>query len=165
MNKLTANIITKVVELDNCNKDLLIKALYTEKFWETINPAKKIEAKFIAPNVLYSKITDEIVNIQVEMEGELVLQDEGEQEEGKGRLIELNVRNNKDVRELEGRLRIRALTSNKVKLGVFIKSFKLGSDFLSLIGNVAELTLRNKITKMLRKLESWLRNNSLNDLL
>ena len=165
VNKLTANIITKVVELDNCNKDLLIKALYTEKFWETINPAKKIEAKFIAPNVLYSKITDEIVNIQVEMEGELVLQDEGEQEEGKGRLIELNVRNNKDVRELEGRLRIRALTSNKVKLGVFIKSFKLGSDFLSLIGNVAELTLRNKITKMLRKLESWLRNNSLNDLL
>ena len=165
VNKLTANIITKVVELDNCNKDLLIKAFYTEKFWEIINPAKKIEAKFIAPNVLYTKITDEIVKIQVEMEGELVLQDEGEQEEGKGRLIELNVRNNKDVRELEGRLRIRALSSNKVKLGVFIKSFKLGSDFLSLIGNVAELTLRNKITKMLRKLEIWLRNNSLNDLL
>ncbi len=162
---MTANIITKVVELDNCNKDLLIKALYTEKFWETVNPAKKIEAKFISPNVLYTKVTDEIVNISIEMEGELVLQDEGEQAGGKGRLIELNVRNNKDVRELEGRLRIKALTPNKTKFGIYIKSFKLGSDFLSLIGNVAELTLRNKITKMLRKLEHWLRNNSLNDLL
>lgn len=162
---MTANIISKVVELDNCNKDLLIKALYTEKFWETVNPAKKIEAKFIAPNVLYSKITDEIVKVPVEMEGELVLQDEGEQKEGKGRLIELNVRNNKDVRELEGRLRIKALAPNKTKLGVYIESFKLGSDFLSLIGNVAELTLRNKITEMLRKLERWLKKNSLEDLL
>ena len=162
---MTANIITKVVELDNCNKDLLIKALYTEKFWETVNPAKKIEAKFISPNVLYTKVTDEIVNISIEMEGELVLQDEGEQAGGKGRLIELNVRNNKDVRELEGRIRIKALSPNKTKFGIYIKSFKLGSDFLSLIGNVAELTLRNKITKMLRKLEHWLRNNSLNDLL
>jgi len=142
-----------------------MKALYTEKFWEIVNPAKKIEAKFIAPNVLFSKITDEIINISIEMEGELVLQDEGEQKEGKGRLIELNVRNNKDVRELEGRIRIKALSPNKTKFGIYIKSFKLGSDFLSLIGNVAELTLRNKITKMLRKLEHWLRNNSLNDLL
>ncbi|MBY8990168.1 MAG: hypothetical protein KGD58_05400 [Candidatus Lokiarchaeota archaeon] len=162
---MTANIITKVVELDNCNKDLLIKALYTEKFWEITNPAKKIDAKFIAPNVLYSKITDEIVKIPVEMEGELVLQDEGEQEEGKGRLIELNVRNNEDVRELEGRIRIKALTPTKTKFGIYIKSFKLGSDFSSLIGGVAELTLRNKITEMLRKLERWLRTNSLNDLL
>jgi len=163
---LTANIISKVIELDNCNKELLIKALYTVKFWETVNPAKKIDAKFIAPNVLYSKITDEIVKIPVEMEGELVLQDEGEQEEGKGRLIELNVRNNKDVRELEGRLRIKALSDNKSKLGVFIKSFKLGSDFLNLIGkSAAEFTLRNKITEMLRNLERWVRNNSLKDLL
>jgi hypothetical protein len=162
---LAANIISKVVELENCNKDLLIKALYTEKFWETVNPAKKMEAKFTAPNVLYTKVTDEIVKISVEMEGELVLQDEGEQEEGKGRLIELNVRNNKDVKELEGRLRIKALTPDKTKLGVFIKSFKLGSDFLSLIGNVAELTLRNKITEMLRNLERWLKKNSLNDFL
>jgi len=163
---LTANIISKVIELDNCNKDLLIKALYTVKFWETVNPAKKIEAKFIAPNVLYSKITDEIVKIPVEMEGELVLQDEGEQEEGKGRLIEMNVRNNKDVKELEGRIRIKALSDSKSKLGVFIKSFKLGSDFLNLIGkNVAELTLRTKITDMLRNLERWLKSKSLNDLL
>jgi len=163
---LTANIISKVIELDNCNKELLIKALYTVKFWETVNPAKKIDAKFIAPNVLYSKITDEIVSIPIEMEGELVLQDEGEQEEGKGRLIELNVRNNKDVKELEGRMRIKALSDNKSKLGVFIKSFKLGSDFLNLIGkNVAELTLRTKITDMLRNLERWLKSKSLNDLL
>lgn len=163
---MTANIISRVIELDNCNKELLIKALYTVKFWETVNPAKKIDAKFIAPNVLYSKITDEIVKIPVEMEGELVLQDEGEQEEGKGRLIELNVRNNKDVRELEGRLRIKALSDNKSKLGVFIKSFKLGSDFLNLIGkSAAEFTLRNKITEMLRNLERWVRNNSLKDLL
>jgi hypothetical protein len=163
---LTANIISKVIELDNCNKDLLIKTLYTVKFWETVNPTKKIEAKFIAPNVLYSKITDEIVNINIEMEGELVLQDEGEQEGGKGRLIELNIRNNKDVRELEGRLRIKALTPNKSKLGVFIKSFKLGSDFLNLIGkSVAELTLRNKITEMLRNLERWVKKESLDDLL
>ncbi len=163
---MTANIISKVIELDNCNKELLIKALYTVKFWEIVNPAKKIDAKFIAPNVLYSKITDEIVKIPVEMEGELVLQDEGEQEEGKGRLIELNVRNNKDVRELEGRLRIKALSDNKSKLGVFIKSFKLGSDFLNLIGkSAAEFTLRNKITEMLRNLERWVRNNSLKDLL
>lgn len=163
---MTPNIISIVIELDNCNKDLLIKALYTEKFWETVNPAKKIDAKFISPNVLYSKITDEIVNIPVEMEGELVLQDKGEQEEGKGRLIELNVRNNKDVRELEGRMRIKALSDNKSKLGVFIKSFKLGSDFINLIGKyVAELTLRNKIREMLRNLERWVRNNSLKDLL
>ena len=162
---MTANIISRVIELDNCNKELLIKALYTVKFWEIVNPAKKIDAKFIAPNVLYSKITDEIVKIPVEMEGELVLQDEGEQEEGKGRLIELNVRNNKDVRELEGRLRIKALSDSKSKLGVFIKSFKLGSDFLNLIGkNVAELTLRTKITDMLRNLERWLKSNSLDDL-
>ena len=163
---MTANIISKVIELDNCNKDLLIKALYTVKFWETVNPAKKIEAKFIAPNVLYSKITDEIVSIPIEMEGELVLQDAGEQKEGKGRLIELNVRNNKDVKELEGRLRIKALSGNKSKLGVFIKSFKLGSDFLNLIGkSAAELTLRTKITEMLRNLERWLKSKSLNDLL
>lgn len=153
------------MELDNCNKDSLIKSLYTAQFWEMVNPAKKMEAKFISPNVLYTKVTDEIVNIPVEMEGELVLQDMGDQE-GKGRLIELNVRNNKDVRELEGRMRIKAISPNKSKIGVFINSFKLGSDFLNLIGkSVAELTLRNKISEMLRNLERWVKNNSLNELL
>ncbi|MFW9824207.1 MAG: hypothetical protein ACFFE4_14780 [Candidatus Thorarchaeota archaeon] len=159
------SIISKVVELENCNKDVLIKALYTAKFWETVNPTKKMEAKFIAPNVLFTRVTDTIANIPIEMEGELVLQDKGE-EEGKGRLIELNVRNNKDVKELEGRLRIKELASNKSKLGVFISHFNLSSDFLNLIGkSLSELTLRNKITEMLRKLERWVKNNSLNDLL
>jgi hypothetical protein len=161
---MTASRISKVVELDNCKKDLLIKALYTAKFWETVNPAKKMEAKFISPNVLYTKVTDEIVNIPVEMEGELVLQDKGEQE-GKGRLIEINVRNNKDVKELEGRIRIKEISPNKSKMGIFISDFKLNSDFLNLIGKSAsELTLRNKITEMVRKLERWVKKNSLNDL-
>ena len=159
------NIISKVVELENCNKDSLIKAIYKPEFWLTINPAKKMHAEFSAPNVLFTKIEDEIINIKVEMEGELVLQDKGEQEEGKGRLIELNVRNNKDVRELEGRMRIKALSNNKSKIGVFINSFSLSSDFLGLIGrSAAELTLRTKITEMLRKLDRWLKNNSLDNL-
>ncbi len=163
---MTTSIISKVVELDNCNKDLLVKALYTAKFWETVNPAKKMEAKFISPNVLYSKVIDEIVKIPIEMEGELVLQDQGEQEDGKGRLIEINIRNNKDVKELEGRLRIKELSTNRTKFGIFISSFKLDSDFINLIGkNVSELTLRSKITEMVRNLERWVKNNSLNDLL
>ena len=91
---MSTNIISKVVEIENCNKDLLIKAIYTPEFWITVNPAKKMDAKFTAPNVLYTKITDEIVNIKVQMEGELVLQDKGEQEENKGHLI-LNPISNK----------------------------------------------------------------------
>ena len=162
---MTTSIISKVVELDNCNKDLLVKALYTAKFWETVNPAKKMEAKFISPNVLYTKVLDDIVSIPIEMEGELVLQDLGEQQEGKGRLIEINIRNNKDVKELEGRLRIKEISTNRTKFGIFINSFKLSSDFINLIGrNVSELTLRSKITEMVRNLERWVKNNSLNDL-
>ncbi|MFX0001433.1 MAG: hypothetical protein ACFE9Q_15630 [Candidatus Hodarchaeota archaeon] len=163
---MSANLISKVVEFENCNKDIFLKALYTPEFWLTVNPAKKMHAEFIAPNVLYTKITDEIINIKIEMEGELVLQDKGDQEEGKGRLIELNVRNNKDVRELEGRIRVKALSSNRSKIGVFINSFTLSSDFLGLIGRAAaELALRTKITEMLRNLERWLKTNSLDDLL
>ena len=99
---MTSSIISKIVELD-CNKDLLVKTFFSAKFWETVNPAKKMEAKFISPNVLYTKVIDEIVNIPIEMEGELVLQDMGEKAEGKGRMIEINVRNNKDIKDLEGR--------------------------------------------------------------
>ena len=66
---MTTSIISKVVELDNCNKDLLIKALYTAEFWEIVNPSKQMEAKFISPNVLYTKVIDQIVNIPVKMEG------------------------------------------------------------------------------------------------
>lgn len=163
---MSANLISKVVEFDNCTKDTFMKALYTPEFWLTINPAKKMHAEFISPNVLYTKVTDDIINIKVEMEGELVLQDKGEQESGKGRLIEMNVRNNKDIRELEGHIRVKALSSNKSKIGVFIKNFTLSSDFLGLIGRAAaELTLRTKITEMLRNLERWLKTNSLDDLI
>ncbi|MFX0040964.1 MAG: hypothetical protein ACFFCY_17080 [Promethearchaeota archaeon] len=163
---MPANIISKVVELENCNKDLLIKAIFKPEFWIMVNPAKSMQAEFTAPNVLYTKIIDEIINIKIEMEGELVLQDIGEQEEGKGRLIEMNVRNNKDVRELEGRMRIKAISNNRSKIGVFIDSFKLGSDFLNLIGrSAAELTLRTKITEMLRNLEKFVKSKSLEDLL
>ncbi len=159
------NIISKVVEIENCNKDLLIKAIYKPEFWLIVNPAKNMEAEFTAPNVLYTKITDEIINIKVEMEGDLVLQDKGEQDGGKGHLIEMNVRNNEDVRELEGRMRIKAISSNKSKIGVFIDHFALGSDFLNSIGkSVAELTLRTKVTDMLRNLERWLKTHSLDEL-
>ena len=160
------NIISKVVELDNCNKEILIKAIYKPEFWVMVNPAKSMQAEFTAPNVLYTKITDEIINIKINMEGELVLQDKGEQEEGKGQLIEFNVRNNKDIRELEGRIRIKAISNNKSKIGVFINSFKLSSDFLNLIGrSAAELTLRTKITDMLRNLEKYVKSKSLDNLL
>lgn len=163
---MSANIISKVLEVDNCNKDIFIKAFYTPEFWLMVNPAKTMQAEFIAPNVLYTKIVDEIIKINVEMEGELVLQDKGEQEGAKGRLIEINVRNNRDVKQLEGRIRIKEISKNKSKIGVFINSFTLSSDFLNLIGrSAAELTLRTKITEMLRNLERWLKTNSLEDLL
>ena len=159
------NIISKVVEINNCNKEDLVKAFFKAQFWEAINPAKKMEAKFISPNVLFTKISDDIINLPVEMEGELVLQDNGEQSGGKGRLIEINVRNNKDVRELEGNIRIKALTPSRCKVGVFIKNFKIENEFINLIGrNAAELTLRSKITDMLRNLEKWLKTNSFNEL-
>lgn len=161
---MTAKIISKVLEIENCNKEELLKAIYTEKFWETISPVKKIEAKFSAPNVLYSKIVDDIkiINIPVEMEGELVLSDKGEQE-GKGRLIEMNVRNNEDIKALEGRLRVKQISPNKSKVGVFIHNFKVSSSFLNLIGGAFELILRSKITDILRNIEKYCKNNSLNE--
>ena len=67
---MSANIISKVVELDNCNKDTLIKAIFKPEFWEMVNPAKSMQAKFIAPNVLYTKVIDEIINIKIEMEAQ-----------------------------------------------------------------------------------------------
>lgn len=153
------------MEIENCNKESFINAIYKPEFWLTVNPAKEMHAEFLAPNVLFTKITDEIINIKVEMEGELVLQDKGEQEGGKGRLIELNVRNNKDVSELEGRIRIKEISNNKSKIGIFINSFKLSNAFLGLIGrSAAELALRTKITDMLRNLARWLKSNSLDNL-
>ncbi|TFG03754.1 MAG: hypothetical protein EU542_00860 [Promethearchaeota archaeon] len=154
--------ISKVLEIENCNKDTLTKALYNSDFWITINPAKKMEAKFIAPNVLFTKVQDEInvVKVPIEMEGELVLIDKGEDGD-KGNLIEINVRNNKDVRELEGRIRVKSLSKTKSKIGVFIENFKLSSDFLNLIGGAADLTLQMKITEMLRNLEKYCKSNDL----
>jgi hypothetical protein len=146
--------ISKVLEVNNCNCELLFQALYKAEFWEAINPAKKMDAQFTAPNVLYTKIYDEIdiVKIPIEMEGELILSDKGE-EEGKGRLIEFNVRNNKDIRELEGRLRLKTLSSTKAKLGVFVDTFSLNSEFLNLLGGGADLVLQRKISEMLRNIE------------
>jgi len=158
--------ISKILEIDNCNKDILFQALYKAEFWETINPSKKMEANFIAPNVLYTKIYDEIdvVHVPIEMEGELVLSDKGEIE-GKGRLVEFNVRNNKDINQLEGRMRFKALSPNKTKLGVFVESFALSSNFLSLIGSVADFTLQTKITEMMRNVEKYCKTKDLKDFL
>jgi hypothetical protein len=163
---MCANVISKVLEINNCNKGDLVKALYKAEFWEKIKPTKKLEAEFRTPNVLYTKIYDEVnvIKIPVEMEGELVLEDKGEQSE-KGRLIEFNVRNNKDVKELDGRIRIKEITSLTSKLGVFIESFKLSSDFMNIIGkSAAELVLRTKITDMVRNLQNFCKNNSLREL-
>ena len=83
----------------------------------------------------------------------------------KGRLIEFNVRNNKDVRELDGRIRVKEITPNKSKLGVFIETLTLSSDFMNIIGkSAAELVLRTKITDMMRNLENYCKINSLSEL-
>lgn len=162
--------ISKVLEIENCQKEELIEALYKVEFWEKISPVHEIKANFPAPNVLYTKMVDELLNVgglvklPIEMEGELVFIDKHE-EQGKGRLIEFNIRNNKDVRELEGNLRIKTLTANKTKVGIFINKFVLSSDFLNLIGKTAaEITLRAKITKMLRNLEKFCKTNKLKEL-
>ena len=158
--------ISKVLEINNCPKDKLIGAIYTSKFWEELSPVSKIEVNFIAPNVFHSNIVDKIkvVNYPVEMEGEMVLTDKGE-EEGKGRLIEFNVRNNKNVKKLDGNMRLKALSAIKSKLGVFVHHFILEDDFLKLFGGAAELTLRTKITNMLRNLESFCKTNDLSEFL
>ena len=158
--------ISKVLEVNNCNNEALVQALYKANFWEAINPAKKMDAEFTAPNVLYTKVYDEIdlVKIPIEMEGELVLSDKGE-EPGKGQLIEFNVRNNKDVRELEGRIRIKSLSPTKSKLGVFIETFTLSSEFLNLLGGGADLVLQRKISEMLRNIEKICKTKDLQDFL
>jgi hypothetical protein len=98
------------------------------------------------------------------MEGELVLIDKGE-EESKGRLIEFNVRNNKNVKKLDGNIRIKTLEGIKSKIGVFVHNFILESDFLKLFGGAAQLTLQTKISSMLRNLENYCKNNDLADFL
>ena len=159
-------VISKVLEIENCNKDIVLKAIYNPKFWEEISPVDKIEASFPSPNVLYTSIVDmiKVVNIAVEMEGELVLVDKGE-EEGKGQLIEFNVRNNKDVKDLEGNIRVKALSPNTSKIGIFIHDFKLSSNFLSLFGGATELILRTKITAILRNIEKYCKTKDLKNFL
>ncbi len=158
--------ISKVLEVNNCNSEKLFQALYTPAFWEAINPAKKMEAKFISPNVLHTKVYDEIdlVKIPIEMEGELILSDKGE-DGAKGRLIEFNVRNNKDIRKLEGRIRLKPLSPTKSKIGVFIDTFSLTSEFLNLLGGGADLILQRKISEMLRNIEKICKIKDLQDFL
>jgi len=157
-------VISKILEIENCPQKDALEALYKPKFWEEISPVTKIEASFPSPNVLRTNIVDHIkvVNIDVEMEGELVLTDKGE-EEGKGRLIQFNVRGNKDVTELEGNIRIKAISPSKSKIGIFIHHFVLSSNFMSLIGGVAELILRTKITSILRNIEKYCKVSQLSD--
>ena len=159
--KITAKI-SKVLEINNCNDNDLLKALYVAEFWEAINPTKKMEATFTAPNVLHTKIYDEVdlIKIPIEMEGELILSDKG-QDPGKGHLIEFNVRNNKDIRELEGRIRIKPLSPNKSKVGVFVNTFTLSSDVLRSIAGVGDLVLQNKISEMLRNIEKYCKTKDL----
>jgi hypothetical protein len=158
--------ISKVLEINNCPVDKLISAIYKAKFWEELSPVSSIKVNFIAPNVFHSVIVDNIkvVNIPIEMEGELVLTDKGDQE-GKGRLIEFNVRNNKNVKKLDGSMRVKALSPNISKVGVFVHHFILQDDFLKLFGGAAELTLRTKITNMLRNLEKFCKTNNLGEFL
>ncbi|TXT67188.1 MAG: hypothetical protein BAJALOKI1v1_160020 [Promethearchaeota archaeon] len=150
---MPSDMISKVVEVA-CSKEELLKAMYTPELWEEISPVKKIVVNFTAPNVFHSDIYDEIdlIKIPIEMSGDLVMIDKGE-EPNKGNLIDLNVRNNKDIHALEARLRIKSLGPNLSKVGVFIHNFKLTSDFLNLLGGASELVLRTKLSEILRNLE------------
>ena len=160
-------MISKVLEIANLNKEEFLKAIYKEKIWERLSPVKEIHVQFIAPNVFHSKILDEVnvVKVPIKMDGELVMTDKGEEPE-KGRLIEFNVRNNKDVKDLEGNLRVKALSDNKTKVGVFVHKFNLNSEFLNSIGKGAsEMILRTKLNDLLRNLERFCKNNNLKELL
>lgn len=158
--------ITKVLEIENCKKEDLIRAIYVSEFWENITPAQKVEARFIAPNVLYNKIFDQVsvVNVPIELESEMVFSDKGE-EAGKGRLIEINIRNNNEIKRMEGRLRIKALTPTKSKVGIFIDTLLFSNDFLSLLGGAADMILQTKITEMMRNLQKLCKTKNLADFL
>lgn len=140
----------------------MLSVIYKSDFWEKIAPTKRINANFVAPNVLYSKIHDEIeiLKFPIEIEGELVLIDKGE-EVGKGRIIEFNVRNNKDIKELEGRIRVKYLSPKASKVGIFIENFTLADNFLKLLGSAAELIVQSKITDLLRNLEKFCKSGNL----
>ena len=159
--------ISKVLEIDNCPTHDLLKAIYKPKFWEVISPVSEIHVKNTAPNVIFSEMVDNIkyINFPLEMQGELVFEDKGKQK-GKGHLVEFNVRNNKDVQKLEGRLRIKPLGQNKSKVGLFIVNFLLENSFLEMLGrDVAEMILRRKTSDLLRGVEQYCRKNDLKELL
>jgi len=167
---MAPNAISKVLEIDNCNKEILSQAIFKAEFWKKVSPVTHIEVDFISPNVFYSKITDDVkitgnlLKIPITMEGDLVLMDRGE--EDKGKLFEFNVRNNKDVKELDGNLRIKTINPMRTKVGIFIHNFELSSDFLNLIGKGAwEMILRTKITDLLRNVENYCKKNKLEDLI
>ncbi|MGV9174254.1 MAG: hypothetical protein ACOC44_04085 [Promethearchaeia archaeon] len=158
--------ISKVLEIENCPADDLLQAIYIPEFWEAISPVSEIHVENTAPNVIFSQITDHIkyINFPLEMEGELVMVDKG-REKGKGNLVEFNVRNNKDVRKLEGRLRIKALGHDKSKVGIFIVHFLLENSFLEMLGrDVAEMILRTKVSGLLRGVEQFCRDGNLKEL-
>ncbi len=146
--------ISKVLEIENCKKEDLIEAIYKSEFWKEITPAQKVEAKFIAPNVLYNKIYDQVslIKVPIELESEMVFSDKGEQA-GKGRLIEINIRNNNEIKNMEGRLRIKALSQSKSKVGIFIDVLSFSNEFLGLLGGAADVILQTKITEMMRNLQ------------
>ncbi|MBN1215746.1 MAG: SRPBCC family protein [Candidatus Lokiarchaeota archaeon] len=158
---MTDKLISKVVEVD-CDKDKLFEAIYNPEIWEKISPVKKIKIEFIGPNVFHSEMVDEIdiLKIPIEMSGDLVLEDKGEVPD-KGRLIELNVRNNDNVKKLEGRIRLKSIDANKTKVGVFVHNFALASNFLNIMGDAGELVLRRKISELLRNLQSYCKSNEL----
>jgi hypothetical protein len=163
---MTGKSISKVLEIENCETNQLIEALYTPSFWEEISPVDEISAKFTAPNVLYTDLTENIgiIKIPIEMSGELVFMDKG-LEPSKGHLIEFNVRNNKDIRRLEGNLRLKQLTPDKVKAGIFIHKFELESEFLNLIGRqTSEFILRTKLSELLRNVEKLCKSRDLDEL-
>lgn len=160
-------IISKVLEIDGCDVEEVAPALFQPPLWEKISPVSEITVKFSAPNVMYSEFTENVggvIKIPIEMTGELVLMDKGE-EPGKGQLIEFNVRNNHDVRKLEGNIRMKQIAPNKAKIGVFIHALELESNFMNLIGkNASEFILRTKITQMLRNLEKLCKDGGIKDL-
>ena len=161
------NVISKIAEINNCNMDVFMKALFKPGIWEKCSPVTKIKVEFLSPNVFKSEIVDEVdvIKIPIEMTGELMMNDKGD-DPGKGRLIEINVRNNKEVKELEGRVRVKEMGPNKTKIGIFIDNFTLSGDFLNLIGKGASrLILRTKITGLLKNLEKYCNSNDLKDLL
>ncbi|MHA1477431.1 MAG: hypothetical protein ACTSPU_04450, partial [Promethearchaeota archaeon] len=61
--------------------------------------------------------------------------------------------------------RIKSLSPTKSKLGIFVESFSLSSEFLNLLGGAADLILQRKISEMLRNIEKYCKTKDLQDFL